>query len=215
MTEISKDNKRIAKNTLFLYIRLLLVILVTLYTSRIILKILGVEDFGIFNIVGGIVSILGLMQSVMASAVSRFFMIELGRDDLVKLNQYFKLSIIVYAGIALLVLLLAETVGLWFLNNKLIISADRISAAHLVYHFSILSFVINIMTVPYNSIIIARERMNVYAYIGLAEVIMKLIIAYLLFLVEFDKLKIYAILYFITVLLTFLINFIYCRIKYK
>lgn len=215
MSNISEDNRRIAKNTLFLYTRMFFVILVTLFTSRIILKALGVEDFGIFNIVGGIVSILGLMQSVMASAVSRFFMFELGRNNLIKLNQYFRLSIIVYAGIALLVLVLAETIGLWFLKSKLIIPADRVSAAFWVYQFSILSFVINIMTVPYNSIIIARERMNIYAYIGLAEVVMKLVIAYLLFVVAFDKLKTYAILYFLTVLLIFLINFLYSRINYK
>jgi len=215
MNHISEDNKKIAKNTFFLYIRMILLILVTFYTSRITLEVLGVEDFGIFNIVGGIVAILGFLQSVMASAVSRFFMLELGRNNLVKLNQYFKISIIIYTGIAILVFLLAETVGLWFLNNKLIIPADRISAAHWVYQFSILSFIINIITVPYNSIIIARERMNVYAYIGLTEVTMKLTIAFILFVVGFDKLKIYAILQLIIVILIFIINIFYCRLNYK
>lgn len=194
---------------------MILVILVTLYTSRIILKALGVEDFGIFSIVGGIVSVLGLIQSVMAAAVSRFYMFELGRNNYVKLNEYFRLSIIIYAGIALIVFFLAETIGLWFLNNKLIIPEDRIIAAQWVYQFSVFSFITNILTVPYNSIIIARERMNVYAFIGLSEVIMKLIIAFLLFTVLYDKLKVYSILYFASVLVVFLVNYLYCRLYYQ
>jgi len=215
MNQISSDNKRIAKNTLFLYTRMILVILVTFYTSRIILKALGVEDFGIFTIVGGIVSVLGLIQSIMASAVSRFFMVELGRKNYVKLNEYFRLSIIIYSGMAIIIFILAETIGLWFLNNMLIIPEDRIIAAQWVYQFTVFSFITNILTVPYNSIIIARERMNVYAFIGLSEVIMKLIIAFLLFTVLYDKLKVYSILYFATVVVVFLVNYLYCRLYYQ
>jgi O-antigen/teichoic acid export membrane protein len=215
MNQISSDNKKIAKNTLFLYARMILVTLVTLYTSRVILKALGVEDFGIFTIVGGIVSVLGFIQSVMASAVSRFFMIELGKKNYVKLNEYFRLSIIFYSVMAIVIFILAETIGLWFLNNKILIPEDRIVAAQWVYQFSLFSFITNILTVPYNSIIIARERMNVYAFIGLAEVIMKLIIAFLLFTVLYDKLKVYSILYFATIVLVFLINYLYCRLFYQ
>lgn len=194
---------------------MILVILVTFYTSRIILKALGVEDFGIFTIVGGIVSVLGLIQSIMASAVSRFFMVELGRKNYVKLNEYFRLSIIIYSGMAIIIFILAETIGLWFLNNKLLVPEDRIIAAQWVYQFSLFSFITNILTVPYSSIIIARERMNVYAFIGLAEVIMKLIIAFLLFTVLYDKLKVYSILYFATVIVVFLVNFLFCRLYYQ
>jgi O-antigen/teichoic acid export membrane protein len=215
MGQISEYNKRIAKNTFFLYIRMMLVMLVTLYTSRIILKALGIEDFGIYNVVGGIVSVLGLIQAVMASAISRFFMFELGRKNYIKLNQYFRLSIIIYAGIALIVFMLAETIGLWFLNNKLIIPEERMSAAHWVYQFSILSFIINMMSVPYNSIIIAHERMNIYAYLGVTEVIMKLFIAYILLVIAFDKLKIYAALYFGIVLIISSIYYLYSRKNYS
>ncbi len=188
---------------------------VTLYTSRIILKILGVEDFGIFNVIGGIVSVLGLMQAVMASAVSRFFMFELGRKDYIKLNQYFKLSILIYAGIALIILILAETIGLWFLNNKLIIPENRMSAAQWVYQFSILSFITKMMSVPYNSIIIARERMNIYAYIGMAEVIFKLIIVYMLLFISFDKLKIFSVLNFGILFMISFSYFLYSRLKFE
>lgn len=215
MIQISSDNIRIARNTLFLYVRMFLVTLVALYTSRIILKALGVEDFGIFCIVGGIVSVLGLFQSVMASAVSRFFMVELGRNNYVKLNEYFSLSIVLYTGIAIIVFILAETIGLWFLNNKLIIPENRNEAAQWVYQFAVLSFITNILTVPYNSIIIARERMNVFAFIGLAEVIMKLIIAILLFTIMYDKLKVYSLLYFVTIAAVFLINYLYCRLYFE
>jgi O-antigen/teichoic acid export membrane protein len=193
---------------------MILVILVTLYTSRIILKALGVEDFGIFTVVGGIVSVLGFIQSIMASAVSRFFMVELGRKNYVKLNQYFCLSIITYSGMAIIIFILAETIGLWFLNNKLLISEDRIMAAQWVYQFSLFSFIANILTVPYSSIIIARERMNVYAFIGFAEVIMKLVMAFLLFSILQDKLKVYSIFLFATVVVIFLVNYFFCRLYY-
>jgi len=215
MNQISSDNKRIAKNTLFLYTRMILAILVTFYTSRIILKALGVDDFGIFTVVGGIISVLGLFQSIMASAVSRFFMVELGRKNYVKLNEYFRLSIIIYSGMAIIIFILAETIGLWFLNNKLLVPEDRIIAAQWVYQFSLFSFITNILTVPYSSIVIARERMNVYAFIGLTEVIMKLIIAFFLLTVLYDKLTVYSILNFATVVVVFLVNYLFCRLYYQ
>lgn len=192
----------------------MLVMFVTLYTSRLILEALGVEDFGIYNVVGGIVSVLGVLQSVMASAVSRFFMFELGKKNLLRLNQYFRLSIIVYIGIAIIVLILAETIGLWFLKNKLIIPEERFNAAFWVFQFSILSFILKMISVPYTSIIIAHERMNVYAYIGIAEVLLKLLIVFLLFRLTFDKLAMYAILNFAVVLSISSIYYIYNRFKY-
>lgn len=151
----------------------------------------------------------------MASAVSCFFTLELGRNNKDQLNRYFRISIVIYIVISLIVLILSETLGIWFLENKLIIPLDRMSAATWVYQISILSFIATLMTIPYSSIIIAHERMDVYAYIGIAEVLMKFIIAYILPTISFDKLKVYSTLYLVTILLILALNYTFCRCNYK
>lgn len=187
-----ENNKRIAKNTMFLYARMLIVMAVSLFTVRVTLNALGAEDYGINNVVGGVVTMFTFLTSTMVSASQRFFAYELGRKDHKRLSQYFTMSFWCYVGIALIVVLLAETIGLWFVCNKLTIPADRMDAALWVYHFSIISFVFSILSIPYNSIIIARERMNIYALFGLLEAFLKLCVAYLLMLSPLDKLIVYS-----------------------
>ncbi len=170
------SNKRIAKNTVLLYFRMLLTMGVSLYTSRIVLNTLGVEDFGIYNVVGGVVMMFSFMNSAMSSATQRFLAIELGKKDDEQLKKVFSMSITIHAIIALIILVFAETLGLWFLNAKLVIPIDRMDAANWVYQASILAFMLTVMGVPYNAIIIANERMSVYAYVSIVEVVLKLFI---------------------------------------
>lgn len=210
----TENNKRVAKNTLLLYFRMLLTMCVTLYTVRVVLNVLGINDYGLYNVVGGIVIMFSFMSSSMSGASQRFFSFELGKNDLVQFKRTFGLMILIYGCIAIIVLILAETIGLWFLNDKMIIPPDRLVAANWVFQFSILSFLVTIMTIPYNAAIIAHENMKVYAYVSIIEVVLKLIFVFVLVGVLFDKLILYSILVFITTCFTtFLYSFI-CRKSY-
>ena len=165
MQEISSNNKRIAKNTLLLYFRMLVTMAVSLYTSRVVLNILGVEDFGIYNVVGGIVAMFGFINGSMTSATQRYLTFELGQNNRTQLTKVFSTSLSIHAIISFLIIVLAETVGLWFLWNKMQIPADRMNAAFWVFQCSVAASVIMIMSVPYNAAIIAHERMSAFAYI--------------------------------------------------
>lgn len=211
----TENNKRIAKNTIMLYFRLLFSMVVSLYTSRVILNALGVEDFGIYNVVGGIVVIFGFLNNAMSASTQRFLTFEMGKENQNQLNRIFSMSITIHAIIALVVLLLAETAGLWLLNTQLTIPHDRMSAANWVYQFSIFSFVITILYVPYNAMLIAHERMNVFALVSILEVVLKLLITILVFWLGFDKLKLYAVLAFCISLIIGIIYTIYCRFAFS
>ena len=152
---------------------------VSLFTSRIVLNTLGVVDFGIYNVVGGVVMMFSFLNSSMSSATQRFFSFELGKKDYEQLKKVFCMSVNIHAIIAVVILILAETIGLWFLNAKLVIPPERMVAANWVYQFSILAFMLTIMGVPYNAMIIAHERMNVYAYVSIIEVVLKLVIVFI------------------------------------
>jgi O-antigen/teichoic acid export membrane protein len=191
----SEDTKRIAKNTMMLYVQMFFSMLVSLYTSR-VLNVLGVSDYGTYNVVGGVVTMFGFFNGAMASATQRFLSFDLGKEDYVQLRKTFNATQIIHIGIALLIFVLAETIGLWFVNTQLNLPEDRMEAARWVYHFAVLSFMISIIQVPYNSILIARERMNVYAYMSILEVLLKLLIVFMLTWIAFDKLKLYGILLF-------------------
>ena len=192
MQDTTSNNKRIAKNTIMLYIRMFISMLVGLYTSRVVLATLGVEDYGIYGVVGGVVAMMGFLNASMSGATSRFLTFELGRGDKDRLAKTFSSALIVHIAIAIVVLILAETVGLWFLCNKLNIPAERMQAAHWVYQLSILSAMFGITQVPYNAAIIAHEKMDVYAYVEILNVSLKLLIVYLLCIGNFDKLILYA-----------------------
>lgn len=193
-TQTSDNNKRIAKNTLLLYFRMLFMMVVSLYTSRVILNALGVEDFGIYNVVGGVVAMFTVISGSLSAAISRFITYELGKGDLSKLNKIFSASVTIQLLLSLIIVVLIESVGVWFLNAKMTIPEDRIAAANWVLQFSIITFVINLISVPYNAAIIAHERMSAFAYISILEAICKLAIAFLIMISPMDKLVFYAIL---------------------
>lgn len=211
MTDNASNNRRIAKNAMFLYMRMLITIVVGLYTSRVVLATLGVDDYGIYGVVGSIIAMAGFLNSSMAGATSRFITVELGRGDKDRLNRTFASAFTIHLGIALVVVVLAETVGLWFLNNKLVIPADRMTAAHWVYQFSILSTAIGITQVPYNACIIAHERMGVYAYVEIINSVLRLLIVYLLAIGNYDKLILYGALSVTVSIIVLTIYRIYCH----
>jgi len=215
MTAISENNKRIAKNTTMLYFRMLLTMGVSLYTVRVILNTLGAADYGIFNVVGGIVTMFTFLSGSMASASQRFFAFELGRKNYEQLKKTFAITITIYVMIAIIILILAETVGLWFLNTQMTIPEDRLVAANWVYQFAIFSFMMTVLTIPYNAAIIAHERMKVYAYVSIADVVLKLLIVYLLVVFSYDKLKLYAVLTFVVTSIITLIYRTYCKWKFE
>ena len=213
--ETPTSNKRIAKNALMLYIRMFFTMIVGLYTSRVVLATLGVEDYGIYGVVGGVVAMMGFLNASMSGATSRFLTFELGRVNQKRLAETFSSALIVHIGIALIVFALAETVGLWFLCNKLVIPAGRMEAAHWVYQCSILSAMLGITQAPYNASIIAHEKMDVYAYVEILNVSLKLLIVYLLVIGNFDKLKLYAVLVLAVSVLIMLIYLFYCIRNFK
>ena len=195
------DNKRIAKNTIFLYFRMLLIMGVQLYTSRVILATLGVEDFGIYNVVGGVVSMFGFINTSLGgalcgslgSATSRYITFELGRKNYERLSRVFNAAFIAHCAIALIIVLLCETVGLWLFYEKMIIPADRMDAAFWVFQISILTTVFSVTQTPYNACIIAHENMKIYAYVGIVEVVLKLAVVYALLISPIDKLVFYVL----------------------
>lgn len=211
MTANTEKNKRIAKNTLLLYIRMLFIMAVNLYTSRVVLNTLGIEDYGIYNVVGGVVTMFTFVNSAMIAGTQRFLTFELGRDNLTKLKKIFSVSLLIHGLISLLVLLLAETMGLWFLYNEMNIPVNRLNAAFWVFQFSVLSVMVMIMSAPYNAVIIAHEKMSAFAYISILEVVLKLLIVYLLLLGDFDKLKLYALLIFAVQFIIRCIYSLYCN----
>ena len=213
---MSNDNdKRIARNTVFLYIRMLLSIVISLYTSRVILQVLGEVNYGIYGLVGSVVAMFSFLNTSMSGATSRFLTYEMASGDKEKLRDTFNSTFIIHIGIALLILVLAETVGLWFLHNKLVIPEERMFAAEVVYQLSIISMVVTITQVPYNAAIIAHEKMDVYAYVELLNVTLKLIIVYILLIGNFDKLILYGILVLCVSTLIAFIYRIYCIRHYE
>lgn len=190
------DNKRIAKNTAFLYVRMLLSSAISLYTSRVVLDTLGVQDFGIYNLVGGIVTILTFLNGTMSMATMRFLNYEMGLDNPERLKGTFGTSLSIHALIAVILVIAAETVGLWYVNNELVIEPQRLVAANWVYQFSILTTVVTVMQIPFTAAIMAHEKMNVYAYVSLSYNFLKLLIALLLLWIPmFDNLIVYGFLF--------------------
>lgn len=188
------NNKRIAKNTLLLYFRMFITMAVGLFTSRVVLNVLGITDYGIYNVVGGVITMASFLNSAMVAATQRFISFELGRGNLKRLNEVFCASVNIHIAIALIAVLLGESIGLWFINTQLNLPENRMVAVNWVYQCSILTFVLTVISVPYNSCIVAHERMSVYAYISIFEVVMKLVVVYALLVSPIDKLVMYAIL---------------------
>lgn len=211
MLDNSSNNKRIAKNTLLLYVRMLFMMAVSLYTSRVVLHTLGVEDFGIYNVVGGVVAMFSVISGSLSAAISRFITYELGKGNKEKLIRIFSSSVTIQIGLGLIILVLAEAIGIWFLNTKMTIPTNRMYAANWVFQLSILTFIINLISVPYNAAIIAHERMSAFAYISILEVVAKLVIVYLLLVSPIDKLIFYAILMAAVALIIRFVYGYYCK----
>lgn len=214
MAGYKADNARLAKNTMFLYFRMIFIMAVTLYTSRVVLRVLGVEDFGIFNVVAGVVAMFGFLNSSMSATTQRFISFSLGKGD-ANLNKVFSTCVLTHALIALGVLVLVESVGLWFLYNKMIIPDVRMDAAFWVFQFSALSTVVTVMSIPFNADIIAHEKMSAFAYISIVEVCLKLLIVFLLDVGNIDKLVLYGFLLLLVQCGIFLTYMGYCLRHFK
>lgn len=205
------NNKRIAKNTLLLYLRMFFIMAVTLYTSRIILQALGVIDFGIYNVVGGVVAMFGFINGSLSNASSRFITYEIGKGIKEESKKTFNSIVTIHYLLAIVLFILAETIGLWFVENKLVIPAGRMTAAFWVYQSSVVSSIIMLASTPFNALIIAYEKMSAFAYISILEVVARLLIVVLLFIIPYDRLIIYAVLIVFVQLMIRLIYVIYCR----
>lgn len=211
MSDISANNKRIAKNTLFMYLRMLITMAVSLYTSRVVLNTLGIEDFGIYNIVGGVVVLFTFINSAMSTGTQRHLSYELGKPGQGNITEVFNACLRIHIWLSIIVFILAETVGLWFLNTQMNFPSNRMEAVNWVYQFSIFGCLANILRVPYQASIIAYERMSFYAYMGIIEAALKLVIVYLLLIFSVDKLMLYSVLTFSVVLLVTLWFTLFCH----
>jgi O-antigen/teichoic acid export membrane protein len=203
------DNKRIAKNTLFLYFRMILIMGVTLYMSRVVLDKLGVDDFGLYNVVGGVVGMLSFLNGTLSIGTSRFLTYELGTGDSDKLRQTFSTALYTHVILAVIILIAMESFGLWYVYNKMIIPPDRFSACVWVFHLSILTTLVAITQVPYTATIMAHEMMEIYAYISIFEAFAKLGVCFLLSYGNIDRLILYASLLFFVQLIVSLCYRIY------
>lgn len=189
---MTSDNKTIAKNTMFLYFRMMITMVISLYTSRMILQTLGVDDYGIYQAVGGIVGLLSFINGALATGSSRFLTYVMGEGDDIKLKKTFNTTLTAHIVLAIIIIIIAETIGLWYMHNKMVIPTDRMDAAVYTYHISVLTAFFSITQVPYNACIIAHEQMSIFAYISIVEAVLKLAIVYLLLIGNVDKLVLYA-----------------------
>lgn len=206
----TQHNQRLAKNTIILYIRMVLTMLITLYTSRVILNMLGIQGYGLYNLVAGVVSMFLFLNTSMSSATSRFITCELGLKEKGCVQDIFSAAITVHFVIALTILIFAESIGLWIINTKLLIEPDRLLAANWLYQFSILTMIIQVCQVPYTASVIANERMDAYAVIEIINVILKLVIAYLICLSPIDNLIFYGMLLCLISIIIFTLYHSYC-----
>ena len=214
MSELA-DSRRLAKNTIYLYIRTLVVMLITLYTSRVVLQVLGASDFGIYNVVGGIVIMFSFISGALATATQRFLSFALGKNDMKECQDIFCMSLITYYAIAVIIVILAELIGLPFMITQMNFPEDRWTAVHWVYQLSILSFCLTIIRTPYTASIIAYEKMTFYAYISIIENVLKLLVVFLLMVVGGDKLIIYAILMTAVIGITNIIYYLWCKYNFQ
>jgi O-antigen/teichoic acid export membrane protein len=206
---------RLFKNTIFLYFRMILVLGVSLYTSRVVINALGIEDFGIYNVVAGTVTLIAFLNSAMAIGTQRFLSYELGRDQPTESRRIFSTAMLIHLGVAILIFIIAETLGVWIVNHVLTIPEARLDAANWILQCAIFGLMVNIVQVPYTAVIISRERMNVYAYMSFVDVAAKLGIVFMLGIGGFDKLKLYGTLHAASGILVALLYALYCRKSFR
>lgn len=210
MQATQESNKRIAKNTLYLYLRMFISLGLSIITGRVVLRTLGVEDYGINNVVGGVIGMFSVIQVCMIGATSRFITFELGRGDEKRLQDTFSTTLTIHIAIAIVLFIVLETIGLWFVNTQLVIPHDRMVAANWIYQFGIVSVMLGVTQTPYSSTIVAHERMDIYAYFDILNMALKLVILYILLIGQMDKLILYGILTFCISTLMIVLNRIYC-----
>lgn len=211
MSQEQENSKRIAKNTLLLYFRMIFLMLISLYTSRVTLHALGVTDFGLNNVVGGVVVIFSVISGSLSAAISRFLTYELGAGDKEKLKHVFSSAVTIQFFLAVIIVILAEPIGIWFMHNKMVIPPDRMYACDWVFQFSIFSFCLGLISVPYNASIISHEKMSAFAYITILDAVMKLGIAFLIQVTPFDKLIFFSFLITLSQFIDRLIYGWYCK----
>lgn len=209
------NNKRIAKNTLMLYFRMFLIMGVSLYTSRVVLNVLGVEDFGIYNVVGGVIAMMGVLNSAMSVSTTRYITYDLGTGNITKLKQTFSMCFQIFVMLSIAIFVLGETVGLWLVNTQLTIPESRIVAANWCYQFSIIACISNLLLNPFNATIIAHEKMNIYAYISILDAFLKLAVVYLIAILPIDKLISYGGVLMMASMIITIIYVVYCYRNYK
>lgn len=212
MSQTQSNNKRIAKNTLLLYLRMVFLLFISLFTSRVVLQTLGIEDYGIYNVVGGVVAFFAFLNGAMTGATQRYLNFDLAKNDTRTLSETFSTALIIHFLIALSIIILSETVGLWFMYKKMVIPEERMEAAMWVFQCAILVMSVNIISIPYNAAIIAHEKMGAFAYISLLEAALKLLIVYILYISPIDKLILYAILLLIV---SIVIRFVYSSYSHR
>lgn len=215
MVEVYNKSKRIAKNTFLLYMRMVIVMVITIYTVRVVIDTLGLEDYGVYNVVAGVIILLNCLNRVLSSATQRFYSYSIGINDVNYTRSVFSISINIYIIISIIVIVLGETIGLWFVNNQLVIPLDRLVAANWVYQFSIFSFISTIICVPFSAMVIAHEDMNLYAVMSLIECVLKLVSALLLYIVSYDNLVLYGCFLFMAHFIVFVLYGIVCYRKYQ
>ena len=215
MSDNNSKNKKIAKNTLFLYFRMLFLMCISLYTSRIILEALGVSDYGIYNVVGGFVAMFTLISASLTSACSRFLNYEMGKGVKSRLEIVFSTSLTVHIILAIIIALLCESFGVWYLNNRMVIPEERLIAANWVFQISVLNFCINLITVPFNGAIIAHEKMSTFASVSIFEGVARLAICFLVITLSTDHLITYAFLYMLVQVSVMFVYQIYCRRNFE
>ena len=215
MSSTTNDNKRIAKNTAVLYVRSIIMLLIGLYTSRVVLQVLGVEDFGIYNVVGGVVAMFSMLNAALSSASQRFITFALGKGDDNEIKKVFSTCVSLHFLLGFIVVVLLEIAGVWFLNNKLSIPAERMEAARWVLQFSIATFFVNVISVPYNALITAHEKMSAFAYIGILESVLRLGIVLILPLFPLDRLLLYGVFQLAVSIIIRLVYTIYCKRKFR
>lgn len=215
MLQTSDNNKRIAKNTFFLYFRMLFLLVVGLFTSRVVLSSLGAQDYGIYNVVGGFISMFTIFNAGLTSATQRFITFDLGKGNLKELRDTFSTCVIIYMMIGLVILVVAEVGGVWFLENKLTIPTDRLYAARWVFQLSLITLIIGLVSTPYNALIVSYERMGAFAWISIYEALAKLAVAYQIYVTSYDKLIVYAVMLCIVQLSVRIIYNVYCNRNFK
>ncbi|MCH5598723.1 MATE family efflux transporter [Niabella ginsengisoli] len=209
------SSNQIVKNTGLLYVRMIIMLIIAFFTSRMLLKELGINDFGIYNVVGGVVAMFASLRGAFASSIQRFLNYAKGSNDLLKLQRIFSMGVNIHIVICFIFLVIGETVGLWFLNHKLIIPHDRLASANWVYQFSIAASLVTIMTIPYDAVIIANQKMGIYVYVSLLDACLKLGIIFLLPLATMDKLILYSVLILSVSFFIRLITTVVCYRKFR